>query len=58
MSQQLHFLLIDDDRKQATHTEKLLKTVGNSLQLEWVADLDRGLERVEKGDLDGILLRI
>lgn len=58
MSQQLHFLLIDDDRKKATHTIKILEGFERSLQLEWVADLDRALKRLEKGDLDGILLRI
>ena len=57
MSRQLHFLLIDNDREHAIRIEKMIQAAHESLQLEFVTNLNLGIERLAQGDLDGVFLK-
>jgi MinD-like ATPase involved in chromosome partitioning or flagellar assembly/ActR/RegA family two-component response regulator len=57
MSQVIHALLIEDNRIEARQTQYWLATNNDvAIEVEWVAQLAEGLERLAQGGIDVVLL--
>lgn len=56
MSQVIKVLLIEDNRIEARQTQHWLSTQGGAFEVECVDQLKLGLERLEKGGIDIVLL--
>lgn len=56
LTQTIKVLLVEDNPGDARLIREMLATAGENFQLEWVDRLDDGLERLDRGGVDVVLL--
>ena len=49
-------LLVEDDIEQAGLIAKIMAKTGNGFEISWVPQLSQGLERLEQGGVDLVIL--
>ena len=49
-------LLVEDDIEQAALIAKIMAKTGNGFEISWVPQLSQGLERLEQGGVDLVVL--